>query len=339
MVSAHLVSRPRRICVVGGSGFVGLHLAARLVRAGERVDVLTRREYAFHELKVLPGVRLLQTAMETEALAERFAGADAVVNLAGILNERRRGDFEAVHVALPQRIVAACRQAGVQRLLHMSALKADMDDPPSRYLQSKGEGERQVLAAEELQATVFRPSVIFGPEDDFFNRFDRLLRLSPGVFPLACPEARFAPVYVGDVAEAMVRALDLADSVGRGFELCGPRAYSLRQIVDYVMQVGGHRRHLLPLGPRASRLMAGFMEHLPGRPFTRDNYRSLQCNSLCKSRFPEIFGITPKAVEAVVPGYLGLLERNHRLSYLRRAARRDEYRLILRAENPRHNRA
>lgn len=317
--------RQQRICVVGGSGFVGLHLAARLVRAGAQVDVLTRREYASHALKVLPGVRLLQTAIgDVAALAERFAGAAAVVNLAGILNQRRRGDFDAVHVALPRRIVAACRQAGVQRLLHISALRADMEHPPSHYLRSKGEGERLVLAAEGLAVTVFRPSVIFGAEDSFFNRFDRLLALSPGILPLTCSEARFAPVYVGDVAEAFVRALQLPQTIGQGYELCGPRVYSLRQIVDLVMQQSGRRRRIVELGPRLSWLMAVLMEHLPGRPFTRDNYRSLQCNSVCKSRFPEVFAITPAAVEGVLPTYLGPRERNHRLAQLRRAARRND---------------
>jgi len=316
--------KSQQVCIIGGSGFVGLHLCARLIGQGYRVRVLTRNVEAVKAAKVLPGVELRQVDYaDPAALQAQLRGMAAVINLAGILNERRKGDFQAVHVELPRRIVAACRAAGVGRLLHMSALKADVENPPSEYLRSKGEGERLVLAAEGIDASVFRPSVIFGPEDRFFNRFARLLAMAPGVFPLACAEARFAPVYVGDVAEAFVRALGLRETIGQGYELCGPRAYSLRQIVEYVAQVTGRRRLILPLGPRLSWLQGWLMEWLPGKPFSRDNYRSTLCNSLCKSRFPEIFGIEPAAVEAVVPTYLGLREHNHWLSELRRHARRD----------------
>ena len=314
----------QQICIIGGSGFVGLHLCARLVKRGYRVRVLTRNAEAAKDLRVLPGVELRQADVRDPTVLEsQFRGQAAVINLAGILNEHHQGGFQAVHVELPRRIVAACHAAGVRRLLHMSALKADLPDPPSEYLRSKGEGERLVLAADDLDATVFRPSVIFGPEDQFFNRFARLLATAPGVFPLACAEASFAPVYVGDVAEAFTRALCIKETIGQGYELCGPKPYSLREIVDYVARLSGHRRYIIDLGPRLSRLQARLMEFLPGKPFTRDNYRSMLCDSLCKSRFPSIFGITPTPVEAVVPTYLGPREHNHWLSELRRRARRD----------------
>ncbi len=314
----------QQICIIGGSGFVGRHLCAHLLKQGWRIRVLTRNTEAAKDIRVLPGIELRQADIrDPVALAAQFQGQTAVINLVGILNERRRGGFQAAHVELPRRIVDACRTAGVRRLLHMSALKADLADPPSEYLRSKGEGERLVLAAEDLDVTVFRPSVIFGPEDDFFNRFARLLGLAPGVFPLACAKARFAPVYVDDVAEAFVRALRIKETFGQGYELCGPKPYSLHEIVAYVAHLKGLRRHIIDLGPRLSQLQARLMEFLPGKPFTRDNYRSTLCDSLCKSRFPEIFGITPTAVEAVVPGYLGPREQNHYLSRLRQQARRD----------------
>ncbi len=314
----------QQICIIGGSGFVGLHLCARLVKQGYRIRVLTRNAEAAKDLRVLPGVELRQADVhDPAALAAQLQNQTAVINLAGILNEHRQGGFQAAHVELPRRIIAACQTAGVRRLLHMSALKADMAEPPSEYLRSKGEGERLVLAADDLDATVFRPSVIFGPEDQFFNRFARLLATAPGVFPLACAEARFAPVYVGDVAEAFTRALRIKETIGQGYELCGPKPYSLHEIVDYVARLSGHRRYIIALGPRLSRLQARIMEFLPGKPFTRDNYRSTLCDSLCKSRFPEIFGITPTPVEAIVPGYLGPREHNHYLSRLRQRARRD----------------
>ncbi len=314
----------QQICIIGGSGFVGLRLCAHLVKQGYRIRVLTRNAEAAKNIRVLPGVELRQADVhDPAALAAQFQGQAAVINLVGILNERRRGGFQAAHVELPRRIVAACQTAGVRRLLHMSALKADLPDPPSEYLRSKGEGERLVLAAQDLDVSVFRPSVIFGPEDDFFNRFAGLLALAPGMFPLACAEARFAPVYVGDVAEAFVRALGIKETIGQGYELCGPRPYSLREIVTYVAQLRGYRRHIIGLGPRLSQLQARVMEFLPGKPFTRDNYRSTLCDSLCQSHFPEVFGITPAPVEAVVPAYLGPREHNHYLSRLRQRARRD----------------
>jgi len=314
----------QQVCIIGGSGFVGLHLCARLVKQGYRVRVLTRNAEAAKDIRVLPGVELRQVDIrDPVALEAQFRGLAAVINLAGILNEHRQGGFQAVHVELPRRIVAACHAAGVRRLLHMSALKADLPNPPSEYLRSKGEGERLVLSAQDLDVTVFRPSVIFGPQDDFFNRFARLLTLAPGVFPLACAEARFAPVYVVDVAEAFVRALHTKETIGQGYELCGPRAYSLHEIVAYVAQLTSQRRLIIDLGPRLSWLQARLMEFLPGKPFTRDNYLSTRCNSLCKSRFPEIFDITPAPVEAVVPAYLGPREHNHYLSRLRQRARRD----------------
>ncbi|HEC18467.1 MAG TPA: complex I NDUFA9 subunit family protein [Gammaproteobacteria bacterium] len=316
--------RLRRICLIGGTGFVGRHLAARLIREGYRITMLTRRREAHRDLLVLPGLQLLECRLfDAPDLSAKLQGMDAVVNLVGILNEQRRGDFQRIHVELPRRIIEACRSNGIKRLLHMSALRADAEHGPSQYLRSKGEGESLVQAADDLQATVFRPSVIFGPEDDFLNRFARLLASSPGVFPLACAKAQFAPVYVGDVAEAFTRALQLRDTIGQAYELCGPKPYTLHQLVDYVAQITGHRRRIIPLGDRLSWWLGLLMEHLPGKPFSRDNYLSTRVTSLCKSPFPEIFGITPSAIEAVAPAYLGQRNTNARFNRWRRWARRD----------------
>jgi NADH dehydrogenase len=314
-----------RLCIIGGSGFVGHHLCARLSAANYRVRVLTRRRTTQEDLRVLPGVELVATNIhDPEALQQQLAGCDAVINLAGILNEKRRAGrrFEDVHVRLPERLVAACRQHGITRLLHMSALKADAQGGPSRYLRTKGQGEDLVHAAQDLQVTSFRPSVIFGPDDQFFNRFARLLDLTPGIFPLACAEARFAPVFVGDVATAFVHALENPQTYGQRYELCGPRPYTLQQLVEYTARLTQHKTRIIPLGRRLSWLQGLIMEHLPTQPFSRDNYHSTRSNSLCKSAFPEVFHLTPATIEAVVPTYLGPRDRNRRLSQYRLQAGR-----------------
>ena len=313
-----------RICLIGGSGFIGRHLAAQLIKSAYQVRVLTRRRESHRELLVLPNLQLIENNIyDANALSTQLQGMDVVVNLVGILNERRHGDFQRAHVSLSQNIVNACRTAGVKRLLHMSALKADAQNGPSQYLRTKGEGEAIALAATDLHVTVFRPSVIFGADDQFFNRFARLLALSPGIFPLACADARFAPVYVEDVAEAFVRAINTPATFGQAYNLCGPKPYSLRELVEYTAKLTGHKRRIISLGNTLSWWQGFIMERLPGKPFSRDNYLSTRVTSLCKSQFPAVFGINPSSIEAVVPGYLGDRDSNARLSVMRRTAGRE----------------
>ena len=312
------------LCMPGGTGFVGRHLADRLVALGHRLRIPTRHRERHKELLVLPAVELVETDLGDEAaLRELLAGCDAVIHLVGILHEERPGDFRRVHVELPQRLLQAARECGVRRFLHMSALGADPAGP-SQYLRSKGEGEEAVhrLADPRLPVTSFRPAVIFGPDDHFFNHFARLLRLAP-VLPLPCPQARLAPVYVGDVVEAFVQALEDRRTFGQRYELCGPRAYTLEELVRYLAQVLGLRRRIWPLSDRLSRLQARILEHLPGRPFTLDNYRSLQRPSVCQGPFPEVFGIRPTPVEAVVPYYLGRQDQRSLYDRLRSQARHE----------------
>jgi uncharacterized protein YbjT (DUF2867 family) len=298
--------------VVGGSGFVGRHLVAALAARGARVTVPTRRRERAKHLLPLPTVEVVETDVGRPGELERLAaGRDAVVNLAGILHSRRgrrdqRGpndygpDFARVHVELAQAVVSACRTSGVRRLLHMSALGAD-PQAPSEYLRSKGIGERAVLAAEDLAVTVFRPSVIFGPEDSFLNLFATLARWLP-VLVIAAPQARFQPVYVRDVAHAFLAALEAYESYGRGYDLCGPRRYTLRELVEAVCAMTGRRRPVIGLGERASMLQARLLELSPVKLMTRDNLRSMQVPSVCDAAFP--FGIEPVALEAVAPGWL-----------------------------------
>jgi NADH dehydrogenase len=210
-----------------------------------------------------------------------------------------------VHAELPEKVVEACRGAGVKRLLHMSALHAALD-APSHYLRTKALGEETVQRAHsaELAVTSFRPSVIFGARDSFINRFAQIVRLAPGVLPLACPNAKFQPVYVGDVAEAFVRALDDHKTFGHRYELCGPKVYTLRQIVEYIAALLGRRLRVIGLNDTLSHLQAALMEFAPGKPFSLDNYRSLKVDSVCAKGFPPVFGIEPHTLESVVPTYL-----------------------------------
>ena len=316
-----------QVCILGGTGFVGHHLVHHLTSAGFNVRIPTRRRERHRDLLVDPRVRVIEANVYEPAVLRRLiGGCDAVVNLIGILNERGhdgRG-FERVHVELPGEVVEAMCATGVMRLLHMSALNAYPREEHSFYLRSKGRGEDLVhaAAARGLEVTSFRPSVIFGPSDSFFNRFATLLKLAPGVFPLACAESRFAPVYVGDVAEAMTRALQTRETIGKHCDLCGPTSYSLAELVAYTAQQIGIRRHIWKLSDSLSRAQARVLEYAPGKPFSRDNYWSLQKDSVCQHNYLSVLGITPTSIESVVPGYLAQRSSRGRYQGLRRAARR-----------------
>ncbi len=298
-----------KICLLGGTGFVGKRLAARLSEAGHDIVILTRHRERQRDLLVLPTARLVQgDVYDPEFLRKQFEGRDTVINLVGILNEKGRDGrgFARVHTELPEKIVEACRQTGVTRLLHMSALHAS-PAAPSHYLRTKALGEDAVHRAgnPDFHVTSFRPSVIFGPGDGFLNRFAGLLRLTPGMFPLACPQARFQPVYVEDVVRAFVESLDNHKTFGQGYDLCGPKVYTLREIVEYVAGLIGKRVCLIGLNDALSYLQAATLEFVPGKPFSLDNYRSLKVDSVCEKGFPEVFGIRPATLDEIAPGYLG----------------------------------
>jgi NADH dehydrogenase len=256
-------------------------------------------------------------------MIDLLQGCDAAINLVGILNEGGRGSsFQRVHVELTDQLVMACKEAGVERLLHMSALNASEAGKVSRYLRTKGEAENHAHTLSQGQrpvhVTTFRPSVIFGPDDSFFNRFAALLQSLPGPFPLACPDARFAPVYVGDVVEAFSRALPSSNTWRKHYELCGPRSFSLRELVRYTALQLGLKKIIIPLPDPVARLQAHLFGLLPGKPFSYDNYLSLQIDSICKENGLEQLGITPTDVDQVVPFFLRERSEKIRYSELRR---------------------
>lgn len=314
-----------KVCVLGGTGFVGKHLVARLANSGYEVRVLTRRRERHRDNLVLPQVRIIQAPMhDVDGLVEHLQGMDAVVFLPGILNESGDQTFREVHVELPRRVGDACVKARVKRILHMSALNADAGNGPSEYLRSKGEGEdvMHLTAGAGMAVTSFRPSVIFGPDDSFFNRFADLLRLSP-MMPLACAGARFAPVYINDVVDAFVRALDNQATHGKRLELCGPDVYTLEEIVRYIAHHMGLKRLIIPLSDAPSRLMANVLQFAPGKPMTPDNYLSMRQDSVCRENGFEPLGIQPASVDVIMPAHLSGRARRGRNTEYRRLARRD----------------
>lgn len=297
------------VCVLGGTGFVGRALCAQLSSAGHRIFVPSHRSARHRDVQVIPNAVLIQGNVHNPAFLRRlFKGADVVVNLIGILNERGHSGagFRYVHTELPAKVASACRDEGVRRLLHMSALHASAT-APSHYLRTKAAGEDAAhAAAPDVKVTSFRPSVIFGARDGFTNRFARLLDFAPGIFPLACPDARFQPIHVEDVARAFVRSIDMYGAYGRRYDLCGPRIYTLREVVAYIAALRGRSIRVLGLSDTISRLQATLLEYVPGKPLSLDNYRSLTIDSVCRGEnaLRTAFGIEPVAMEEIVTGYL-----------------------------------
>ena len=295
---------PLRVCVLGGTGFVGHALVKRLAADGHSVTVLSRNMALHPERLLPPGVMVRETNVyDPDDLQIQFAGMDAVINLVGILNER--GDngrgFRRAHVELTQFVVSACRQAGVRRLLQMSSLNAGRGR--SHYLKSRGEAEA-VVKASGLRWTIFEPSVIYGIGDGLFTRFGQLLRLAP-VMPLARADAKFAPVFVGDVVEAFRRALAEPRSVGEVYELYGPDVFALAEIVRMTARQLGMRRWILPLPDALGRLQALAFDHVPGKPFSSDNFRSLLTDSVGGIDGLHRLGIEPTRVAKILPDILG----------------------------------
>jgi NADH dehydrogenase len=319
--------RAQSIVVLGGTGFLGTRLVARLIKDGRRVTVLSRDREQHKHLLVLPGLTLENCDVYDEAqLSEHFRGKDVVINLIGILNERGFGGsgFRRAHTELTRGVLQAARSAGVTRLLQVSALKAAVD-APSYYLRSKGDAEHLIReSGSVLDWTIFQPSVMFGPGDSFLNRFAGLLAAIPWVFPLAKPNARFQPVLVDDVIEAVLRCLHGGASSRQTYELGGPQVYSLREIVGLVAKLTGRRRWIIGLPDPLARMQALVMDFVPGRPFSSDNYRSLTVDSVCKEDGFAKLGIKPQSMVATARQYLGALEDNARLSHNRASAGRSK---------------
>lgn len=307
---------PQRIVILGGTGFVGQNLAARLGAEGHRITVLSRNHTRRREVGMVPNVKVVTCDVYSEtALARQLAGADAAINLVGILNEPGRGGrgFDRAHVELTRTLIAACNAAGVTRLLQMSALNAGRGH--SHYLRTRGEAEALVKSS-GLRWTIFEPSVIFGPGDGLFTRFADLLRLTP-VLPLARASTKFAPVYIGDVVGAFERALKDKQTIGQTYELYGPDTMTLEEIVRYTARHLRLKRVIVPLPDAIGRMQGMAMDFLPGKPFSTDNYLSLQMDSVGGIDGLYRLGIARTSIDSVMPGLLGSGGRQGRLKHYR----------------------
>jgi NADH dehydrogenase len=293
--------------VFGGSGFIGRHVVKRLVQAGHVVRVAVRDVQRAADLKPLGDVGqvvpLRASVTDRAGIARAVDGAELVVNLVGILSERRAGDFQRIQGEAPGQIAIAAAEAGVARLVHISALGANATSP-SLYARSKAAGEAALLAAFPT-ATVLRPSVVFGPDDQFFNRFAAMARLLP-VMPVICGATRFQPVYVEDVADAVMAALTRPDAAARIYELGGPAQWSMRDVLRYVLAQTRRRRWLVEVPMGMARLQASIMEHLPGKPFTRDQLLLLGRDNVVSEAAAglEALGVQATPIELVAPAYL-----------------------------------
>ena len=298
-----------RILVLGGSGFVGRHVCEQLARMGWHVTVPTRRAINASSVQSLPGLTVLEASVHKEAdLARLMPGHDAVVNLVAVLHGSE-ARFENVHVELPAKISHAMKKAGVSRLVHVSALGAETQ-APSMYLRSKARGETTLQGA-GLQLSVLRPSVVFGAEDKFLNLFADLQAVAP-FMPLAGSGTRFQPVWVADVAGAVVACLKQPSTIGQTYELCGPDVMTLAELVQRAGQWAGvnhgQGRPILPLPNWVGWLQAAAMELAPGEPLmSRDNLASMKVDNVATGRLPGLsaLGISAASAAGIAPGYLG----------------------------------
>lgn len=311
-----------RIVLIGASGFFGEYLLRALIADQHQCVVLTRSAAQRKKLDLMKGLELVQADIyDTGVLAEQFAGADAVVSMAGILNESGSNGkgFHKVHVELVENIINACRDSGVSRLLHVSALHAGHGS--SFYLKTKGEAELLLQNADALNVSIFQPSVIFGEGDEFFNRFASMLKLAP-VLPLACPGARLQPVFAGDVASVMLASLEDPMTWGKSYQLVGPKSYTLKELVEWTAETIGKRRTVIGLPGLLSATMAKLMDWVPGKPFSWDNYQSLKTDNISDKNDFNYFGIEPRSIDLEVPYYLNGSVHQRRLGDFRRQSNR-----------------
>jgi uncharacterized protein YbjT (DUF2867 family) len=294
----------KQIAVLGGSGFVGSAVIARLQTAGYQVTVLTRRAYRAKHLILLPDVKVIECDVHNEkALTNALIRADAVINLIGILHESRKQRFDTMHTQLPIMLGKLCKQLGIKRVIQMSSLGASQT-APSAYLRSKGAGENALwLLKQTLNITVFKPSIIFGRNDRFINLFASLIRYMPALL-LVKPNAKFQPIWVEDVADCIALSIENIDTYGQTYELAGPEVYTFRALITVIMNTIKVKRPIIGLNDTLSYLQALMMEFLPVKLMSRDNLKSMELDSVSQAPFPAVFNFEPTGLEAIIPDYL-----------------------------------
>ncbi|MGB8339540.1 MAG: complex I NDUFA9 subunit family protein [Burkholderiales bacterium] len=311
-----------KICILGGSGFVGSHIVSLLAAQGTAVRVVTAKREHAKTLFVFPSVEIVEANIHDEVeLARVTNGCDSVINLVGVLHDSRKHGkgFRHAHVELARKVITACKANGIERLLHMSALKAHVS-APSGYLRSKGKAE-QLVRDSGLKWTIFCPSVIFGRGDNFLNLFASLLSVVP-LMPLAGAKAKFQPVWVEDVAQAFVNSLQNRNTFGQSYNLCGPKKYTLHELVQLVASIKNVKRIIIGLPAPIAKFQALVMEYLPGKLMSRDNLLSMEVDSTCDCDFPAVFGFTPSALESIAAQFLSQESMRSRFNVFRAGAGR-----------------
>ncbi len=294
------------ILILGGSGFVGRAICNKLVADGHTITVPTRKRDTARELFALPTLTVEEADIHDFNVLRRLTkGKHAVINLVGILNEKKAGGFEKAHVTLTNNIIDACKTNKVSRYLHMSALGA-APDAPSIYLQTKARAE-ELVRKSGLNTTIFAPSVIFGQGDSFLNKFAQMVKLLPPFAPMVLPgaSARFQPVWVDDVARAFALSVTLPGTYGQRIELAGPTAYTLKELVAHVMQLTNDRHVIVGLPGFATSALASILQFVPTQPLTPDNVKSMRADSVSAAAWPAFLG-NRASVESITPSYLGV---------------------------------
>jgi len=299
----------KKIAILGGTGFVGQSLCNRLSRNGYKLKVPTRnREYNRDNLILLPNLELIETDIHnSDDLKELLIDCDAVINLVGILNEKRNNGkgFRKVHVELVKNLISICKVHGIRRIVQISALGANAKNGKSFYLKTKGEAEKLLHSnSVGIKTTILKPSVIFGKKDSFFNRFAKLLKICPFFFPLACYKTKFSPIYVLDVVEMIAKSINDPNSYDKSYQLCGPKTYSLKNLISFTSETLDLKCVIIPLNNTLSYIQARVFDFLPNKPFSTDNYLSAQTDSICKCNDLFRYNIKPTAIEDIVPQYL-----------------------------------
>lgn len=308
-----------KVVILGGTGFIGAQLATKLSPISEKIVIPTRNIESNSGLKMIPNLKIIRTDIKDErSINQLFKDADLIINTVGILNELDEDNsFDKIHYQITKKISHCIKKNNIKRYLHISSLNAD---PKSigKYLKSKGQAEDFLISETSsfCKLTIFRPSIVFGESDSFFNKFATLLKFLP-IFPLACPNAKFMPVYVEDLTDFMISTINNVDSYGKKIDVTGPNEYTFRELINQTLRALKIKRIIIPLNNFLSQVQARVFEKLPGKLFTMDNYQSLQIDSCSDKGFKG-----SSSLEDIVPQYLNIKYKQERFEKLRKKSGR-----------------
>ncbi|MDE0309921.1 MAG: complex I NDUFA9 subunit family protein [Acidiferrobacterales bacterium] len=297
---------PKNALIFGGAGFVGRHLAYELAKQDWNVSVVTRRPHRHRDLIVMPTIKLIEVKqLNPETIRSLLSENDTVFNLIGILHESKRHGFDAIHTQLPGNIADIGMERGIRRLIHISALGADIN-APSKYLQSKAHGERVLVNRKNLglQFDIIRPSIVFGPDDSFTRLFARLLKIAKFIFFVISPDAKMQPVFVGDLVKCIVHAANQQHSSCKSFDVAGPDVFTFYELIRSIDELSGGHHRLIRLNDSLTRMIANFAQFAPGKLLTPDNVLSLQVPNVIDTEQPAPYGAQTRRFEDTAASWL-----------------------------------